>query len=273
MDLKANTISLNSNRLTFETPLGTRITKALSSLVWLLAMILLPPAFAFTIYILAIALGSPVLVAYIPAAVTYALSIRLGWQLVTAPIRFRIVLGPEAVEIGGGWLRRRYSYDEVEAISLPEHREGYGVAVEGGTSGAFVHLTADDESCCAMLLREKCKNAIFVDQSGHEYLPPTADQPLMSLGALYRRNRWLALGSIIPTVFLGAMCVGESMILGCVVVGFSNPPALDVFLLAIKLSAESIGLVFLVRFGSRRMEMTREIRAKMVEFQQNKATK
>ena len=34
-----------------------------------------------------------------------------------------------------------YAYDEVEAISLPEHNEGHGIALEGGPSGRLCILT------------------------------------------------------------------------------------------------------------------------------------
>ncbi len=261
----------DSRCLTYITPFSTRVVGLLFAFVMLLGAIVLPVVLAFVIYQLAVQCGSPVVVAWIPAVVTYVMSIRVAWQLVTAPIRFRIDLEPMAVSIGGGLLRRSYAYDEVEAISLPENNHEHGIALEGGERGAFVHLNTADEARCAELLRSKCKNAIFVDRSGQEHLPSNPDQPLMTLGALYRRNRWLVFGSIVPTVFLGTICLVQSLIILRVMFGFEHLPIGDVVAMSARLCAELVGLVCLVRFGSQRMNMTRVIRNKMEELWRSNA--
>jgi hypothetical protein len=87
----------------------------------------------------------------------------------------------------------------------------------------------------------------------------------MAIGTLYRRNRGLALGSIVPTVFLGTICLVQSLIVLRVMFGFVSLPIADVAETAARLCAELIGLLCLVRFGSQRMKMTRIIRNKMAE--------
>ena len=252
----------------FRTPAWERTIKIAFSLAWFLAALFLVLASVGCVYGLAILAGAPAILAGIPAAVAGVFSVRFGWQLVTAPLRFQIVLGSDAVEIGSGWLRRRFPYHEVEAVSLPEHREGHGVALEAGTNGAFVFLTPDDEARCAAILHDRCKNAIFVDQSGREHLPSNPDHPLMSLGTLYRRNRSLALGSLLPSVFLAALCAAQAIGLGCVLLGFTIPaPATGgIVVVAFKFTAELIALVWLIRRGSERMKMALDIREKIADF-------
>jgi hypothetical protein len=273
MDNRANTIFSDSDCVMFNTPYGTRAAKLALSLVMFVGAILFSVAAAVITFVLAAQFGAPAIVACVPAAVAYILFFRLGWRIVTAPLRFQIVLQPDAVTIGSGWLRRSYAYDEIEAISLPESKsDGHGVALESGAAGSFVYLT-DDESRCAALLRSRCRNAIFVDRSGKEHMPPSPDQPLLAIGALYRRNRWLALSAIWPIVFLGSLCAVEATGLLCVLFGLTNPrpPVSDVLIIAVKFCAQLVGLALLIRFGTKRLRMTRAIRDRMAEYQRNHA--
>jgi hypothetical protein len=269
---RAGSVPPDSHCETYITPLPTRVIKIIFSLeLLLLIVIIVPPMFAVTIYLLAIASGSPVVLAYIPAAVTYAFSVWKGWQLVTTPLRFRIVFGPDAVEIGSGLLGRRFAYDEVEAISMPEDNGGHGIALEDGANGAFVFLTPADEARCLLILRKRCKNAMLVDRSGEEYLPPSPDRPLVALDALYRRNRWLASGANVSIPFLGAFCIGNSGLLLSVLIGHMNLPIFDVAIRAFEIGCGLLALIWAIRIGRRRMKMAQIIRNKISEFRRNNA--
>ncbi len=272
MDDRANSILSESNCVKFITPASTRAIKRGFSLIMFFGAFLISAACASTVFMLAMQCGAPAIVAWVPGAVTYVLFFRKGCQIAAEPTRFRIILGPDSVSIGDGWLRRSYPYDEVEAISLPESKyEGNGIGLEGGARGAFVYLSPADESRCAALLRIKCKNAIFVDHSGREHMPPCPDQPLLSIGALYRRNRSLAVGTIIPIVFAASLCAVTSIGLLCTLLGFANPGTFDLLMIVAKFCATLVALVCLIRFGSRRLKTARIIRKKMVEFQQKNA--
>ena len=267
MDGHANCTVSDQGGMIFQTPRSTRYAKMMLSFVMLLGTILFSVGAAIVIYPVALQLGAPPIAACAPAAAASFFFARLGWQIVTAPIRFRICFGPRTVEIGDGPLRHSYAYDEVETISLPEHEEdGYGVALEGGTGGAFIQLSPRDEMLCAQILRARCVNAIFVDRSGQEYLPPNPDEPLACLGTLYRRSRWLAFASVTPVLFVGAICVGQSIIFGCAMFGLIRLSTSDAMLVGIKFLVELTSLVLLVRFALKRINKMRAIRNRMMDF-------
>jgi hypothetical protein len=267
MDSHPDPVVVGPDWVTFITPTRIRVINRAYSLVVFLGALLIPAACAGVVFILATQCGAPEFVAWLPAAVTYILFFVKGCQVAAAPTRFRIALGPESVSIGHGWLRRTYSYDEVEQISLPERSdEGHGIGLEGGERGAFVYLSPADEAQCAALLRAKCKNAIFVDHSGDEHLPTCPDRPLMSIGALYRRNRSLALGTIIPIVFAASICIFMSIALVRTLLGFVKPGATDLLDIGVRFLVSLVAVIWLIRFGSQRTKKALLIQKKMKEY-------
>jgi hypothetical protein len=228
----------------------TRAIKRGFSFVTFLVAFWISVAGASMIGMLAFQCGAPVLLAFVPAVVTFVLFIRMGCRIAAAPTRFRIVLGPDSVSIGDGWLRRSYIYDEVEEISLPEGKgEGFGIGLEGGARGAFIYLSPDDESRCAAVLRIKCRNAIFVDHLGQEHMPTCPDKPLLSIGALYRRNRLLAFSTIIPITFAATLFVVTSIVLIRTVLGFVKPGTVDLIKIVATFLGTLVTLIALTRFG------------------------
>ena len=207
---------MNSSYLKFETP---RLERA-AWLVWaavigvaclLMSFAVGGVAFAILNWALAVPLGLAIAL----SAVAWAIMIRLGWKLTVAPLRFRIILGKEAVEVGRGWFKRVFPYDAIEMIALPEGKLGkeHGVGLRGIGGDAFIYLSAADETACAALLREMCRNAIFVDHSGREHLPLYGDRPLLTLRVLYRRHRSLVLGSLCLFFFATLFGIGHGAVL------------------------------------------------------------
>jgi hypothetical protein len=207
-----NALPASGDVLTFRTPVAKRV----GSVVWSLTVggagVLITFAAAAAAAYAAWWLGAPTVFAIGFAILTWALLGRVVWKMATAPLRFRVRLGPDVAELGQGFLKCSYRYDDVEVISVPEGASSeHGVGLEGGRRGAFVYLSATDERICVCVLRTRCHNAVFVDNLGKEHLPRAAERPSVALWSIYRRSRdavvwssfalafalWLALGGLL----------------------------------------------------------------------------
>ena len=182
--------------LTFRTPRWTRIWSIAYSCA--VGGFCFPTSFYFAlmIYIFADFEGAPLIASVGLALLFLAFATRLTWKLCLAPLRFSLTIGKNVVEAGRGWLRCVFACDEVEMISMPDKRKVHGIALEGGGRGAFVYLSPTAELICAALLRHRCPNAVFVDRWGNEHLPICANQPLLTLTALYKNQSFVGVGEL-----------------------------------------------------------------------------
>jgi hypothetical protein len=271
MDYCPDRVPLDLPRVTYKTPLLSVVLKIIFSIeMFILGVILVPGLFAACGYMMGIFFGLPPLIACVPAALFGMFVVRQGWWLTTAHLRFRISFGADTVEIGRGWLRRSFAYDEIETISLPEHNKRFGVVLEAGHKNAIIELEQRDEAICLAILRAKCSNAIVVDRSGREYLPPDPDRPLQSLAVLYKRHRWIAAGIFVGTPLLALCCVCHALLILDVLLGRMNVPPIEFALHTGPFAGELIALWWLIRFGPRRIKMALILKDKLAELQRTR---
>jgi hypothetical protein len=141
----------------------------------------------------------------------------VAWDGFLGRLRFCIQFHPDRLQVGRRWATRLFPYDLVEKIALPRpsrvrYQGSKQVEITCFDDDTKVYLNDNLLGRCLGLLRERCCNAIFVDEAGREYLPENAIRPdftLMSLRKHYRRwmYRWIAgfLVSIYLTLSLVAM--------------------------------------------------------------------
>ena len=118
------------------------------------------------------------------------------WSRFAAKLRGTLVVAPQVLTAGGGWLRKRWPADAVTSIELTQESDTERLLVKL-TSGretwcfAFGKESAD----CAEALRQVCRNAAFVGVDGEIHLPAVPDDSSLArcnLGNTYRRRGWSA---------------------------------------------------------------------------------
>jgi hypothetical protein len=114
----------------------------------------------------------------------------------TSRLRFCVVLHPEHLQVGAGYLQLNIPYEEVEMYGYAEKAKDNCISVFWHGRRSIILLPANTLPSCLNSLRERCVNAIFLDRMGREHLPLNPTRPDFSLDTLYRRYRCLAFTSL-----------------------------------------------------------------------------
>ena len=160
-----------------------------------------------------------------------------------------------------------FVYDEVEIISLPDEKKVHGIGLRGGGYAAFVYLSPEAERVCAVVLRHRCPNALLIDRWGSEHLPVCANQPSLTLTALYRNNRSLALGSFVT--FLVSATISVVMTISLVILVFiKGANVIDFkFLKSLLMYAcVTSGAVFSARYAFAKWRQAQAVKMKISEL-------
>jgi hypothetical protein len=111
--------------------------------------------------------------------------------------------------LGTGWFERDFACSEIELIeAYPVGRSKHGtlkphIRIKGVTSISCCVYFPTAASHWIALLRDRCLNAIYVDEEGREYLPEQATQPKAVLvGLMRRRQRQTTLWGILTGAHL-----------------------------------------------------------------------
>ena len=131
------------------------------------------------------------------------LALFLGWFTVKQAIPWRIdMMTPSEIRVRRAWWSQTLNVDDVELIKVENYWPTYGgsgcaalVVLAVGKRVAVFSSDLSEMSGLATDIRKLCGKAVFVDETGQESAPPTANMS-RSLRALTRerlRVGWLTL--------------------------------------------------------------------------------
>jgi hypothetical protein len=122
----------------------------------------------------------------------------LVWSVkgATSRLRFCVVLHPEHLQVGAGYLQLNMPYEEVEMYGYAEKAKDDCLSVLWHGRRSIILLPARSLPSCFNFLGERCVNAVFLDRMGREHLPRNPTRPDLSLDTLYRHYRRLAYASL-----------------------------------------------------------------------------
>jgi uncharacterized membrane protein YhaH (DUF805 family) len=121
-------------------------------------------------------------------------------------MRFRVRILESAIEVGTGWTRRTVPCDDVRLIEdcpsiLRLHGERFQLSIRFPGYKSW-----DASDACVLALRERCRNAAFINHVGEEQLPAIPSDPVYPLKGLesyYRRLKWSGIAVSIARVAAG----------------------------------------------------------------------
>lgn len=181
---------MTEQTLTFRTGLGTRLADSCVAVFLGLAIALLGLLLPIGVGKALVDAGAPVWAVVAGGIVVVLLAWRFAWRLAVFRLRFRLVFHLDYLEIGGGWLRRRFAYEEIDEVRLPGLKEhGTWLKLWSGSTCVRIILDSNDVSTCWKLLGQLCPNAVFVDTQGNEHIRFNEADPIRSLLALERQQR------------------------------------------------------------------------------------
>ena len=124
---------------------------------------------------------------------------------VSEQLRFRVVLNPDFVRLGGGIFRLDLPYEEIDEVHVMNDRtNGKGIGFVSCGRTASVRLKLEDAIRCFEALQDRCPNAVFVDSCGNELVNIDHDQPDRTALVVERYSRRK-----------GVHCVGAAIALIC----------------------------------------------------------
>lgn len=134
-------------------------------------------------------------------------SLVLGWKLMKGHFQFEIRIYGDHLETSALWFRDRLDADAVETIrdkrEINRYQELPAEWVEIAGDGKIWNLhIGDQRPSCLNALRATCRNAIYVDVGGREFLPVSTHQPQRVLLFLARNRRRRAISTLIGGSFL-----------------------------------------------------------------------
>jgi hypothetical protein len=204
----------------YETPLWRR----LKSIIFVLAMGTCCPCIGIIcgviIWAIGIFLGLQQIPSIMLGIVALLFFLHLTWNICAPTLRFNICLQTDYAELGRGFFKKVFPYEQVDFIYMPEADEhDHGVGLERNGVGAFVFLSIEHELLCLNMLREKCINAIFVDSRDCEYLPDESDNPARVLWKLYHRKRGKIWATLCALVFAGIFTIARTITICLFIMG------------------------------------------------------
>jgi hypothetical protein len=120
--------------------------------------------------------------------------LRMVWHGFLGRLRFCIHFHPDYLQIGRGLAQYKFAYDYVEKYAIPRtnptsKKKEIFIEITCMKNEAIVYLSEESFFGCLNLLRQKCSNALYVDQSGSEHLPKNANKPDFTIAVLQRHYR------------------------------------------------------------------------------------
>lgn len=137
------------------------------------------------------------------SSIGLAAPIWLWWRLVRPRVQWSVEVDLDQLRIGTGPSAESISLDDVDLLRLKPFdgkRSGEDwLEIQCGGYRRRLELGADATGC-ALLLRERCRRAIFVDQNGREYAPAWNDDTQATLTVAGSHRRRVLLRTVATTV-------------------------------------------------------------------------
>jgi hypothetical protein len=110
------------------------------------------------------------------------------WRVAMNSLRFRIELYDDSFAVGRGPARKTLSYAVVDVIIAKKKDNVSWIVIKAPGLRTHVYLADVDVERCGQALQQRCKNAVYIDPSGMEFLPPESNRPLQNLLFVQRRS-------------------------------------------------------------------------------------
>jgi hypothetical protein len=175
----------------FETPRGIKNTEKIFACIELLCMVALAIIFGAASCFIIWLIFNNVWLACLIALIVFLFFLRIVWKGFLSHMCFSIQFYPDHLQIGRGLACCRFPYELVEMITVQKINSNKSIAIEIEclNKEVKVYLSPNSLADCVSLLCNSCKNAIYIDICGKEYLPIHTKRPDFILKNL--RNHYL----------------------------------------------------------------------------------
>jgi hypothetical protein len=191
----------------FETNISTRLTYILFVLFVSITVVSIVVFLGFILNGLAIRLAAPVPLIIACYVLICILSIHWLWKMICHELRFYIVFYPQYVQIGRGWVRCKFPYDDIDIIAVNVRKDASSIKINSGGTKSRVFLVAPHLAECFRLFTNRCNNAVIIDPSGMEHLPHNPKNPAKTFHVLKRHYRNKLLIHLFCSFVFGALAI------------------------------------------------------------------